>query len=59
MKKIICRVRYPWACIPADECIMEVEDHMAEWAIEQMAQQIIEEMVWDRVNTSWEVIENA
>ena len=49
MRKIKCSVHYPWPGIEDDEYIFKVEDDMTEKEIEHIAQEIIEELILNRV----------
>lgn len=57
MKKIKCTIHYPWAGIQDDECIVEIEDDATEAVIEEIANETLEEMIWDRISGTWERIE--
>ena len=56
MRKIKAYIQFPWACIPDDEYEFEVENDATEEEINERANDIINEMIWNRVNCGWEEI---
>lgn len=57
MRKIRAYVSYPWAGIPDDECEFEVGDDATDAEIDEIANEAINELVWNRVSCGWEVVE--
>ena len=57
MKKIKAYVSYPWAGISDDEYEFEVEDDATDAEIDEIANEAINELVWNRVSGGWEVVE--
>lgn len=57
MKKIKAYVSYPWAGIPDDEYEFEVEDNTTDTEIDEIASEVINELIWNRVSGGWEVVE--
>lgn len=57
MKKIKCSIYYPWAGIEPDEYIFGIEDDATEEEIEQAANETIMDLVFNKVSTSWEMVE--
>ncbi len=57
MKKIKCSVHYPWAGVQDDEYIVEVDDNATEEEIEEAANEVINDLVWNRISAGWEEIE--
>lgn len=57
MRKIRAYVSYPWAGIPDDEYEFEVEDNATDIEIDEIASEVINELVWSRVSGGWEVVE--
>lgn len=55
MKKVKVTIDYPWYGVPSDEYEFEVEDNTTEKEIEEMATEILNDMVWNRVGTRIEV----
>lgn len=56
MKKIKAYVSYPWACISDDEYEFEVEDDATDTEIDEIANEVINELVWNRISSGWEVV---
>ena len=56
MRKIKYSVHYPFLGIEDDEYIFEVEDNATEKEIEDIAQENIKELVFNRISTDWEEI---
>lgn len=56
MKKIKAYVSYPWAGISDDEYEFEVEDDATDAEIDEIANEAIDDMVWNRLSCGWEVI---
>ena len=54
MKKIRAFVSYSWAGINDDEYEFKVEDDATEEEIDELANEYIEELVWNRVSCGWE-----
>lgn len=57
MKKIKTYVSYPWAGISDDEYEFEVEDDATDAEIDEIANEAIDDMVWNRLSCGWEVVE--
>lgn len=57
MKKIKAYVSYPWAGISDDEYEFEVVDDATDAEIDEIANEAINELVWNRVSGGWEVVE--
>lgn len=57
MRKIRAYVSYPWAGIPDDKYEFEVEDDTTDAEIDEIANEAINELVWNRVSGGWEVVE--
>ena len=57
MRKIRAYVSYPWAGISDDEYEFEVEDDATDAEIDEIANEVINELVWNRVSGGWEVVE--
>lgn len=62
--KIKCSIHYPWAGVEDEEEIIEINEReldtpITNTDIEEAALNCIEEMLWDRVSTSWEVVEDV
>ena len=62
--KIKCSIRYPWIGVEDEEENIEIDERELDTPItnadiEEAALNCIEEMLWDRVSTSWEVIEDV
>lgn len=57
MKKIKAYVSYPWAGISDDEYEFEVEDDATDAEIDEIANEAINELVWNKVSGGWEVVE--
>lgn len=57
MKKIKAYVSYPWAGISDDEYEFEVVDDATDAEIDEIANEAINELVWNRVSSGWEVVE--
>lgn len=53
MKRYEAAIDYPWCGIPSDTHEFEVEDDATEEEIEEIALEVIQEMIWNRVSTSW------
>lgn len=49
MKKITVFIDYPWCWVPSDEYDFEVKDNATEEEIIEQANEILNEMIWDRV----------
>lgn len=56
MKKIKAYVSYPWAGIPDDEYEFEVEDDATDAEIDEIANEAIDDIVWNRLSVGWEVV---
>lgn len=56
MRKIRVYVSYPWAGISDDECEFEVEDNATDEEIDDMANDAINDMVWNRLSGGWEEV---
>ncbi len=59
MKRIRVYVNYPWTGIDDDEYEFEVDDETTEDEIADMANEAINDLVWNRLSSGWEVIENG
>ena len=59
MKRTRVYVNYPWAGIDDDEYELEVNDETTEDEIADMANEIINALVWNRLSSGWEVVENG
>ena len=57
MKKIKAYVCYPWASVSDDEYEFEVEDDATDAEIDEIANEAINELVWNRLSGGWEVVE--
>lgn len=62
--KIKCSIHYPWVGVEDEEEIIEIDERdldtsITDADIEEAALECIEEMLWDRVSTSWEVVEDV
>ena len=62
--KIKCSIHYPWAGVEDEEEIVEIDERELDTSItstdiEEAALECIEEMLWNKVSTSWEVIEDV
>lgn len=57
MRKIRVYVNYPWTGVANDECEFEVEDNATDAEIDEMANEAINDIVWDRLSCGWEVVE--
>ena len=57
MKRIKCSVYYPWPGIEDDEYTFEVEDDATEEEVEQLANETLMDLVFNRISTNWEEIE--
>ena len=62
--KIKCSIHYPWVGVEDEEEIIEIDERdldtsITDADIEKAALNCIEEMLWDRVSTSWEVVEDV
>lgn len=62
--KIKCSIHYPWIGVEDEEEIIEIDERdldtsITDADIEEAALECIEEMLWDRISTSWEVIEDV
>lgn len=62
--KIKCSIHYPWVGVEDEEEIIEIDERdldtsITDADIEEAALECIEEMLWDRISTSWEVIEDV
>lgn len=57
MKKIKAYVCYPWAGVSDDEYEFEVEDDATDAEIDEIANEAINELVWNRLSGGWEVVE--
>lgn len=62
--KIKCSIHYPWVGVEDEEEIIEINERelctpITNKDIEEAALNCIEEMLWDRISTSWEVIEDG
>lgn len=55
--KIECRISYPWATIPDDVEIVEMEDDATKKEIEEFALNCIEDMIWNRIGYDWRVLD--
>ena len=56
MKKIKAYVSYPWAGISDDEYEFEVEDDATDAEIDEIANEAIDDIVWNRLSVGWEVV---
>lgn len=56
MRKIRVYVSYPWAGISDDEREFEVEDDATDAEIDEIANEAIDDMVWNRLSCGWEVV---
>lgn len=59
MKKIRAYVSYPWAGINDDEYEFEVDDETTEDEIADIANEVINDLVWNRLCGGWEVVEDG
>ena len=57
MRKIRVYVSYPWTGVANDECEFEVEDNATDVEIDEMANEAINDIVWDRLSCGWEAVE--
>ena len=62
--KIKCSIHYPWVGVEDEEEIIEIDERDLDTSItntdiEEAALNCIEEMLWDRVSTSCEVVEDV
>ena len=62
--KIKCSIHYPWVGVEDEEEIVEIDERELDTSItstdiEEAALECIEEMLWNKVSTSWEVIEDV
>lgn len=57
MRKIRVYVCYPWTGVPNDEREFEVEDDATNTEINEMANDAIDDMIWNRIDCGWEEIE--
>ena len=62
--KIKCSIHYPWIGVEDEEEIIEIDERdldtsITDADIEEAALECIEEMLWNKVSTSWEVIEDV
>lgn len=57
MKKIRVYVSYPWAGIPDEEYEFEVEDDATDAEIDEIANEEIADIVWNRISCGWEEVE--
>ncbi len=57
MKKIKCNVHYPWAGIEDDKYIIEVDDNTTAKEIDEVTEEVINDMVWNRISAGWEEID--
>lgn len=55
MKKITVFIDYPWCGVPSDEYDFEVEDNATGEEILEQANEILNEMIWNRVGSRIEV----
>ena len=55
MKKVKVAIDYPWCGVKSDERDFEVEDNATEEEIIEQANEILNEMIWDRVGSRIEV----
>ena len=55
--KIKCTIHYPWAGIPDDEETIEIDGDMSEMEKEEFANEILNDMVWNTLSSTWEEIE--
>lgn len=56
MRKIRAYVQFPWAGIQDDIYEFEVEDDATEEEINKEANEVINEMVWNRISSGWEEV---
>ena len=56
MRKIRAYVEFPWAGISDDEYEFEVNDDATEEEINEIANEVINEMVWNRIGGGWEEV---
>lgn len=59
MKKFEARVSYPWAGIEDDVEVVELDDNISEEEVEIEMQEVLEEMIYNRLSTSWEEVANG
>ena len=62
--KIKCSIHYPWVGVEDEEEIVEIDERELDTSItstdiEEAALECIEEMLWNKISTSWEVIEDV
>lgn len=57
MKKIKAYVCYPWTGISDDEYEFEVEDDATDAEIDEIANEAINELIWNRLSCGWEAVE--
>ena len=53
MKRYEVAIDYPWYGVPSDTYEFEVEDDATEEEIDEIAVEILNEMVWNRISTRW------
>lgn len=55
MKKVTVAIDYPWYGVKPDEHEFEVEDDTTEDEIIEQANEILNDMIWNRIGTRIEV----
>lgn len=55
MKKVKVAIDYPWCGISSDEYDFEVDDNATEDEIMEQANEILNEMIWNRVSSRIEM----
>jgi hypothetical protein len=53
MKRYEAAIDYPWCGVPSDTYEFEVEDDATEEEINEIAFEVLNEMIWERVDTRW------
>jgi hypothetical protein len=56
MRNIKCSVHYPWAGIQNDEEVIEIEDDATNDEIEAIVEEVVQDIIWNRISIAWEEV---